>query len=70
MKRRAVDLANAMKNEDGVLGAVKAFYKHYPDEKSKCEDAKDLTKPKPIQKYLSLRGCLGCSTSSVNTHRP
>ncbi|KAK7374351.1 hypothetical protein VNO80_07781 [Phaseolus coccineus] len=71
VKRRAVDLANAMKNEDGVLGAVKAFYKHYPDEKSKCEVAKDLAaRPKPIHKYLSLRGCFSCSTSSVDTHQP
>lgn len=73
VKRRAVELANSMKNEDGVLGAVKAFYKHYPDQKLKCEEAKALaavTKPKPIHKYFSLRGCLGCSTSSVDTHRP
>ncbi|XP_047164486.1 sterol 3-beta-glucosyltransferase UGT80A2 isoform X2 [Vigna umbellata] len=73
VKRRAVELANSMKNEDGVLGAVKAFYKHYPDQKSRCEEAKALaavTKPKPIHKYFSLRGCLGCSTSSVDTHRP
>ncbi|XP_052728792.1 sterol 3-beta-glucosyltransferase UGT80A2 isoform X4 [Vigna angularis] len=73
VKRRAVELANSMKNEDGVLGAVKAFYKYYPDQKSRCEEAKALAaviKPKPIHKYFSLRGCLGCSTSSVDTHRP
>ncbi|RDX81109.1 Sterol 3-beta-glucosyltransferase UGT80A2, partial [Mucuna pruriens] len=66
VKKRAVELANAMKNEDGVLGAVKAFYKHYPGEKSKC-DAKSkqlaMAKSKPVHKYFSIRGCFGCSRS-------
>ncbi|KAA8550654.1 hypothetical protein F0562_002338 [Nyssa sinensis] len=30
VKERAVELAEAMKNEDGVTGAVKAFFKHLP----------------------------------------
>lgn len=64
VKNRAIELANAMKNEDGVLGAVKAFYKHYPSEKSKCDDAataKALVAPK---KRFSIRGCFSCSNFS------
>ncbi|CAN1217811.1 Sterol 3-beta-glucosyltransferase UGT80A2 [Linum perenne] len=30
VKLRAVELAKAMEKEDGVTGAVKAFYKHFP----------------------------------------
>ncbi|KAH0638022.1 hypothetical protein KY289_037937 [Solanum tuberosum] len=30
VKERAVELAKAMENEDGVTGAVKAFFKHLP----------------------------------------
>ncbi|CAJ1821963.1 unnamed protein product [Sphenostylis stenocarpa] len=76
VKRRAVELADAMKNEDGVLGAVKAFYKHYPDEKSKCEESKSkqlasAADPRPMHKYFSIRQCFGCSPiSSLDTHRP
>ncbi|KAG6422344.1 hypothetical protein SASPL_118912 [Salvia splendens] len=32
VKERAVELAKAMENEDGVTGAVKAFFKHLPPE--------------------------------------
>ncbi|TKY65376.1 Sterol 3-beta-glucosyltransferase UGT80A2 [Spatholobus suberectus] len=67
VKERAVELANAMKNEDGVLGAVKAFYKHYPSEKSKCDKVKQLAfaaHSKSVHKYFSIRGCFGCSRSS------
>lgn len=56
VKRSAVEIANAMKNEDGVVGAVNAFYKHY----AKAE-------PKPVakvHKHFSLRGCFGCYKSS------
>ncbi|KAK7394691.1 hypothetical protein VNO78_15226 [Psophocarpus tetragonolobus] len=68
VKKRAVELANAMKNEDGVLGAVKAFYKHYPSEKTKCDDTKStqlasVADPKPLHKHFSIRGCFGCSKS-------
>ncbi|KAK7340335.1 hypothetical protein VNO77_21037 [Canavalia gladiata] len=67
VKTRAKELADAMKNEDGVLGAVKAFYKHYP---SQTSDTDDMSKPvasivesKPIHKRFSIRGCFGSSTS-------
>ncbi|PON65345.1 UDP-glucuronosyl/UDP-glucosyltransferase [Trema orientale] len=33
VKERAVELAKAMENEDGVTGAVKAFFKHLPRRK-------------------------------------
>lgn len=63
VKKRAVELANAMKNEDGVAGAVNAFYKHYPREKPDTE-----AEPRPvpsIYKHLSIRGCFGCYHSSA-----
>ena len=30
VKERAEEIAKAMENEDGVTGAVRAFYKHFP----------------------------------------
>lgn len=33
VKERAVELAKAMENEDGVAGAVQAFHKHFPRQK-------------------------------------
>ncbi|CAN0830376.1 Sterol 3-beta-glucosyltransferase UGT80A2 [Linum grandiflorum] len=38
VKQRAVDLAKAMEKEDGVTGAVKAFYKHFPVKKIASAD--------------------------------
>ncbi|KAG4937255.1 hypothetical protein JHK82_051470 [Glycine max] len=61
VKKRAVELANAMKNENGVLGAVKAFYKHYPAEFKRLASTAE---PKSVHKYFSIRGCFGCSKSS------
>ena len=37
MKRRVVKLAKAMEGEDGVAGAVNAFYEHFPGKKSMDE---------------------------------
>ncbi|KAI7984577.1 Sterol 3-beta-glucosyltransferase UGT80A2 [Camellia lanceoleosa] len=37
VKERAVELAKAMENEDGVMGAVKAFFKHLPRKKPEPE---------------------------------
>ncbi|KAJ1443534.1 Glycosyl transferase, family 28 [Sesbania bispinosa] len=58
VKKRAVELANAMKKEDGVAGAVKAFYKHYP-----CQKPDTVAEFKPVgsslHKRLSIRGCFG-----------
>ncbi|XP_027185390.1 sterol 3-beta-glucosyltransferase UGT80A2-like [Coffea eugenioides] len=58
VKQRAVELAKAMENEDGVTGAVKAFYKHFPRRKLEAE-------PEEPRKsnLFSLRGCFGYSKS-------
>ncbi|XP_058757021.1 sterol 3-beta-glucosyltransferase-like isoform X2 [Vicia villosa] len=62
VKMRAVELANSMKNEDGVVGAVNAFYKHY---RPKKPDTKDESKPvASINKHFSIQGCFGCYKSS------
>ncbi|XP_059628685.1 sterol 3-beta-glucosyltransferase UGT80A2-like [Cornus florida] len=56
VKERAVELANAMANEDGVTGAVKAFHKHFP--RSKLEPEPDKL---PRSNRFSLRRCFGYS---------
>ncbi|THG06834.1 hypothetical protein TEA_030016 [Camellia sinensis var. sinensis] len=55
VKERAVELAKAMENEDGVAGAVKAFFKHLPRKKPEPETA-----PLPSNLF-SIRKCFGCS---------
>lgn len=55
VKEQAVELAKAMENEDGVTGAVKAFFKHLPRKK---------VEPDPEHmpsNILSIRRCFGCS---------
>ena len=55
MKERAVELAKAMENEDGVTGAVKAFFKHLPFKKPEPE-------PEPVtSSFFSLSKCFGCA---------
>lgn len=55
VKERAVELAKAMENEDGVTGAVKAFFKHLPRKNPEPE-------PEPTpSKLFSIRRCFGCS---------
>ncbi|KAL1550342.1 sterol 3beta-glucosyltransferase [Salvia divinorum] len=55
VKGRAVELAKAMENEDGVTGAVKAFFKHLPRKKLDPN-------PEPIPSNIfSIRRCFGCS---------
>ncbi|XP_057964744.1 sterol 3-beta-glucosyltransferase UGT80A2-like [Malania oleifera] len=57
VKERAVQLANAMQNEDGVAGAVKAFFKHLPRKKSEPESS-----PAPVTpSFFSISRCFGCS---------
>lgn len=58
VKGRAVELAKAMENEDGVTGAVKAFYKHFPGKKSEFEPQHELVHPH--SKLLSVRNLFGC----------
>ncbi|KAE7997956.1 hypothetical protein FH972_002542 [Carpinus fangiana] len=55
VKERAVELAKAMENEDGVAGAVKAFLKHLPCRKPEPE-------PESVSPgFFSLSKCFGCS---------
>lgn len=55
VKERAVELAEAMENEDGVTGAVKAFFKHLPQRKPD-PDAVPVT-----SSLFSVGRCFGCS---------
>ncbi|KAK9140710.1 hypothetical protein Scep_010391 [Stephania cephalantha] len=60
VKQRAVELAKAMETEDGVAGAVKAFFKHLPRKKPYPE-------PSPVPSGFigpcmgSVKRCFGCS---------
>ncbi|XP_068323498.1 sterol 3-beta-glucosyltransferase UGT80A2-like [Pyrus communis] len=55
VKERAVELAKDMENEDGVTGAVKAFFKHLPSRKPDPE-------PEAVPSgFLSVSRCFGCS---------
>lgn len=60
VKERALELAAAMKTEDGVTGAVKAFFKHLPPRNPP-------TQPSPVPTgffepcFGSVRKCFGCS---------
>ena len=52
VKNRVSALAAAMKNEDGVTGAVNAFHKHFSLKKPKDE----VAAPSGL---CSLKGCFG-----------
>ncbi|RWR96104.1 sterol 3-beta-glucosyltransferase UGT80A2-like protein isoform X1 [Cinnamomum micranthum f. kanehirae] len=60
VKERALELAAAMETEDGVTGAVKAFFKHLPPRNPP-------TQPSPVPTgffepcFGSVRKCFGCS---------
>ncbi|XVF21422.1 hypothetical protein REPUB_Repub12eG0088900 [Reevesia pubescens] len=55
VKERAIELAKAMENEDGVTGAVKAFLKHLF-----CKKPEPELSPEPSSLF-SIRRCFGCS---------
>lgn len=55
VKERAFELAKAMENEDGVAGAVKAFFKHLP-----CKKLDPELEP-ASSSLFSVRRCFGCS---------
>ncbi|XP_062079039.1 sterol 3-beta-glucosyltransferase UGT80A2 isoform X2 [Humulus lupulus] len=55
VKERAVELAKAMEDEDGVTGAVKAFFKHLP--RKKPEPEPELVPPT----FFSISKCFGCA---------
>ncbi|GMI94214.1 UDP-glucosyl transferase 80A2, sterol glucosyltransferase [Hibiscus trionum] len=59
VKKRAVDLAKAMEGEDGVAGAVNAFYKHFPVKKSKDKPKHESDPNQPHSRLLSIRRCFG-----------
>ncbi|XP_047315190.1 sterol 3-beta-glucosyltransferase UGT80A2-like isoform X2 [Impatiens glandulifera] len=56
VKESALELSKAMENEDGVTGAVKAFFKQLP--RKKPED--DSSQPSSSS-FFSVRRCFGCS---------
>ncbi|KAI5082764.1 hypothetical protein GOP47_0002507 [Adiantum capillus-veneris] len=53
VKQRAISLAEAMKEEDGVEGAVKAFHRHLPP------DMPRDPAPLPSKKHRRLSSCFG-----------
>ncbi|KAJ6723954.1 STEROL 3-BETA-GLUCOSYLTRANSFERASE [Salix koriyanagi] len=55
VKERAVELAKDMENEDGVDGAVKAFFKHLPRRKPEPEPLPEASS------IFSLSKCFGCA---------
>lgn len=55
VKERAVELAKAMENEDGVTGAVKAFFKHLPRKKADPDQTPERSST------FSVSRCFGCS---------
>ncbi|XP_059660237.1 sterol 3-beta-glucosyltransferase UGT80A2 isoform X2 [Cornus florida] len=72
VKERAVELAKAMESEDGVTGAVKAFFKHLPQRKPDPEPALAASSNLPQRKpdpepapatsiFSSFSRCFGCS---------
>ncbi|XP_021763420.1 sterol 3-beta-glucosyltransferase UGT80A2-like isoform X2 [Chenopodium quinoa] len=55
VKERAVELAKAMENEDGVTGAVKAFFKQLPRKKADPDSAPEASSA------FSISRCFGCA---------
>ncbi|KAL3749818.1 hypothetical protein ACJRO7_010875 [Eucalyptus globulus] len=60
VKQCAEELAKDMEHEDGVEGAVKAFYKHFPREKLNS-DPETLPDLHSYSSGLSLSRCFGCA---------
>nr|GMC47754.1 sterol 3-beta-glucosyltransferase UGT80A2-like [Ipomoea batatas] len=63
VKERAIQLSNAMKNEDGVTGAVKAFYKHFP--RKNLEPETKIVPHRRHHSMFSIRQCFTPPTGSV-----
>ncbi|CAO2839872.1 unnamed protein product [Amaranthus hypochondriacus] len=55
VKERAIELSKAMENEDGVTGAVKAFFKHLPKKKTDPDSAPEASST------FSISRCFGCA---------
>uniref|UniRef100_A0A7N0SVU0 sterol 3beta-glucosyltransferase n=1 Tax=Kalanchoe fedtschenkoi TaxID=63787 RepID=A0A7N0SVU0_KALFE len=65
VKEKASELADAMRNEDGVAGAVKAFHKHFP-RKTSDSDIPIPPTPPVRSSIFSFRQWFGCSPFSHN----
>ncbi|XP_021849106.1 sterol 3-beta-glucosyltransferase UGT80A2 [Spinacia oleracea] len=55
VKERAIELAKAMENEDGVTGAVKAFFKQLPRKKADPDSTSETSSS------FSISRCFGCA---------
>ncbi|XAR48353.1 Sterol 3-beta-glucosyltransferase [Bertholletia excelsa] len=60
VKLRAAELAEAIKNEDGVTGAVRAFYKHFPRERLGCDPNANPSQLPKRPGAFSMRRCFDC----------
>jgi sterol 3beta-glucosyltransferase len=59
VKERAVELSEAMKSEDGINGAVRAFLKHLPPA---LPSQPTLPNPSVMDRFLdSLKRFVACS---------
>ncbi|KAK1353021.1 Sterol 3-beta-glucosyltransferase [Heracleum sosnowskyi] len=58
VRENAIELARAMENEDGVAGAVQAFFKQLPKKHKKSSPEREQ-EPAPSKFFLSR--CFGCS---------
>ncbi|KAL9266463.1 Sterol 3-beta-glucosyltransferase UGT80A2-like protein [Drosera capensis] len=59
VKERAIELAKAMENEDGVTGAVNAFFKHFLREKQEIQCLKSHN----TSSRFSVRRCFGLNSA-------
>ncbi|KAK2648891.1 hypothetical protein Ddye_016380 [Dipteronia dyeriana] len=59
VKESAVELAKAMETEDGITGAVKAFFKHFPRTKNQNKPENEPS-PEPSS-FFSISRCFGCA---------
>lgn len=61
VKEKAIELAQAMESEDGVEGAVKAFFKHFP-RNAPAGEIPEEEPPGFMEELLTpVRKCLGCA---------
>ena len=60
VRENAIELARAMENEDGVAGAVRAFFKQLPNKNKKNTPERERERePAPSKFFLSK--CFGCA---------
>lgn len=56
VRENAIELARAMENEDGVAGAVRAFFKQLPKKNKKSTPERE-----PVPSKFFLSRCFGCA---------